>query len=117
MSIWTQLVDHRFSGFSGELDTKLPYGSAVKPLRVDPVSHVFIFSVRPSSNDFSDSPHHSSSVRPKSCHAMHSNNADDLGGDDLLVSGVHQFIRPVELITSDPESILVVEAICRQHVP
>ncbi len=48
---------------------------------------------------------------------MHPNNADDLGGDDLLVSGVHQFIRPVELITSDPESILVVEAICRQHVP
>ena len=38
-------------------------------------------------------------------------------GDDLLVSRVHQLVRPVELITANPEAELVVEAIRGEHVP
>ena len=56
-------------------------------------------------------------IRPKSCDALHPGNADDLRSDDLLISGVHQLVRPVELVAPRPEAELVVEAVRGKHVP
>ena len=71
----------------------------------------------PARHDLAKSAHDSAPIRPEGGDPRHASDADDLWRDDLLVSWVHQLVRPVQLVAPDPEAKLVVEAIRRKHVP
>ena len=75
-----------------------------------------VLIIFPARQDLAEPAHDSAPVGPEGRDAWHASDADDLRCDDLLVPGVHQLIGPVQLIASDPETELVVEAVRGEHV-
>ena len=83
---------------------------------IDIFRQELILVVFPARQDLAESAHNPAPVRPEGRDAWYPGNADDLWCDDLLVPGVHELIGPVQLIAPNPETELVVEAICGEHV-
>ena len=82
----------------------------------DVFSQELVFIILPTRQDLAEPSHDSASVGPEGRDTWHPSNTDDLRCDDLPVPGVHELISPVQLIASNPETELVVEAVCGEHV-
>lgn len=78
---------------------------------------MLVFVIPPARDDLAEPAYDSAPVGPEGGDPRHASNADDLRCNYFAITRVHQFVCPIELVAPDPETELVVEAVCGEHVP